>query len=93
MRLGETEEITKLAKRLTLFSVLARIRFIAKAPTSPCCGSAQKLPGGNWLSDWGASQIIGEYTPAGKPVISIEFPELSSYRAQAVSEQSFPTLN
>ncbi len=48
-----------------------------------CCGSANKLPGGDWLVDWGGSDWVSELTPTGTPVININYPR-SSYRAAAV---------
>jgi hypothetical protein len=51
------------------------------AAPSPCCGSARKLPGGHWVISWGGTDLITEETPAGKPVFSLSFPALLSYRA------------
>jgi uncharacterized protein YndB with AHSA1/START domain len=48
---------------------------------SPCCGSARKLPGGNWVISWGGTDLVTEETPAGKSVFALSFPEYISYRA------------
>jgi Arylsulfotransferase (ASST) len=29
--------------------------------TSPCCGSAAKLPDGSWLASWGGTEVISEF--------------------------------
>jgi hypothetical protein len=48
---------------------------------SPCCGSARKLPGGNWVISWGGTHLITEQTPSGEPVFALSFPTHISYRA------------
>jgi Arylsulfotransferase (ASST) len=40
-------------------------------PTSICCGSARLLPGGDWVVDWGGTQLVEELTPTGQPVLRI----------------------
>ncbi len=50
---------------------------------SPCCGSANLLPGGDWLVDWGDGNYAAELTPAGTTVMHITYGR-SSYRAAAV---------
>lgn len=49
---------------------------------SPCCGSARKLPGGDWVVSWGGTHLISELTPTDQPVFQLEFPLSTSYRAQ-----------
>jgi Arylsulfotransferase (ASST) len=52
---------------------------------SYCCGSAQRLGGGHWLVDWGASSLIEELAPHDKRVLALKLPgKLFSYRAQSV---------
>ena len=52
---------------------------------SYCCGNAQRLTGGRWLVDWGATSIIEELTGRGKRILTITLPrKLFSYRAQSV---------
>lgn len=51
--------------------------------TSPCCGSARKLPGGNWVMSWGQNPLMTELTPAGARVFSLTF-GAHSYRADPV---------
>ena len=41
--------------------------------TSPCCGSARLLPGGDWAIDWGGSQTFEELTPGGPPALRVTF--------------------
>jgi hypothetical protein len=48
---------------------------------SPCCGSARKLPGGDWVISWGGIHRIEERTAAGKRVFTLRFPLHISYRA------------
>ncbi len=57
-----------------------------RPPFSVCCGNAERLPGGNWVSAWGGgSSIVSENTPSGRPVLSMTFPGgLFPYRVDAV---------
>ena len=50
---------------------------------SACCGSAGKLPGGDWVASWGYGDSVMELTPAGDRVFVLTFSE-SSYRADPV---------
>jgi hypothetical protein len=52
--------------------------------SSPCCGSARKLPGGDWVISWGANPLITEITPAGTPVFTLNIQPLMSFRAPPV---------
>jgi hypothetical protein len=53
-----------------------------RIPDSGWGGSARKLPGGNWVVQWGGTPLMSEYAPGGKPVLDIRFEEsLHSYRA------------
>jgi arylsulfotransferase ASST len=36
-------------------------------------GGARKLPGGNWVVNWGGTNLMTERTPSNKQVIEIEF--------------------
>ncbi len=51
---------------------------------SPCCGSARKLPGGDWVVSWGGQRVVSELTPGDKPVFALTFTTEVSYRAQPV---------
>jgi hypothetical protein len=51
------------------------------ATDSPCCGSARKLPGGNWVISWGGTHLVTEVTATGEPVFVLHFPVHISYRA------------
>jgi hypothetical protein len=54
-------------------------------PGSICCGSARKLPGGNWVMGWGGNSTVTETTPAGDRVFSLTFlPVDLNYRAYPV---------
>jgi hypothetical protein len=51
---------------------------------SICCGSARKLPGGNWVASWGSSGLVTELTPAGRRLFALRFgghKGADSYRA------------
>ena len=53
-----------------------------QAGKSVCCGSARRLPGGDWVVSWGNTSWVTELTPTGSPVLTIEFADhLASYRA------------
>jgi Arylsulfotransferase (ASST)/Bacterial Ig domain/RTX calcium-binding nonapeptide repeat (4 copies) len=52
---------------------------------SLCCGGSRKLPGGNWVSSWGAHSLVSELTPAGNAVFRLHFTGGHwSYRAYPV---------
>ena len=52
---------------------------------SLCCGSARKLPGGNWVMSWGFYGIVTETTATGAPLFTLNFKsKLFSYRAVPV---------
>jgi hypothetical protein len=40
-------------------------------PSSGCCGSARKLPGGNWVAGWGGTSQITENGPDGTQVFRL----------------------
>ena len=47
-----------------------------------CCGSARKLPRGDWVVSWGFSPRFAELTTSGKPVLEVDFPPgYFTYRA------------
>ena len=49
---------------------------------SGCCGSAIKLPTGDWVMAWGANDFTTELNSNGMPQLTITYPGLSSYRAE-----------
>jgi hypothetical protein len=53
---------------------------------SECCGSARRLPNGDWLIDWGQARDhpIGGYEPNGDRTFLLTFATRASYRAQPV---------
>ena len=51
---------------------------------STCCGSARKLPTGNWVMNWGAVPLVAEMTPAGEHTFKLRFEGPFSYRANLV---------
>jgi hypothetical protein len=54
-------------------------------PASGCCGSARKMPGGNWVMSWGMNPVVTELTPSGARVFRMTFKEpYFSYRAEPV---------
>ena len=50
--------------------------------TPLCCGSARKLPGGNWVINWGSSNLMTELDPLGARISSLSLTGSFSYRAQ-----------
>jgi len=69
-------------------------------PLSSCCGSAQELPNGQWLVNWGGlgiirkpgiRNLIGAYTPQGKPIFRLWTFGKHMYRAQPVTG-GFPSI-
>jgi hypothetical protein len=52
-------------------------------PMSFCCGSARKLPGGDWVMSWGFTPIITEFNPADQRQFLIQLTDAGffSYRA------------
>jgi len=52
--------------------------------SASCCGSARKLPGGDWVASWGANPLVAEYSPSGARVFSITFSGSYSYRVDPV---------
>jgi hypothetical protein len=48
---------------------------------SNCCGSARKLPGGDWVTSWGSTGVVEELTPGGRGVFALHFKGSDSYRA------------
>jgi len=51
---------------------------------STCCGSVDKLSTGDWVTYWGQSNYVTEFTPSGSPVIQINFAGYDTYRAAVV---------
>jgi hypothetical protein len=52
--------------------------------TAGCCGSARKLPGGNWVMSWGGNRLVTELTPSSGRVFGLSFINAASYRAHPV---------
>jgi hypothetical protein len=48
---------------------------------SGCCGSARRLPGGNWVISWGRTRYVTETDALGNRVLSLDFGGRTSYRA------------
>lgn len=52
------------------------------APSSACCGSARRLPGGDWVDEFGAQPYVTELKPSGERVFRLSFTQgIFSYRA------------
>ena len=65
-------------------TLIQTIRFPRAGP-SRCCGSARKLPGGDWVISWSETPWVTEQTASGRPVLTLEFaPGISSYRAEPI---------
>ena len=58
---------------------------------SACCGSAIKLPTGDWVMAWGNNDFTTELNPSGVPQLTITYPGLTSYRAELI-KASVPVL-
>lgn len=54
------------------------------APGSFCCGSARKLPGGDWVIAWGDDPIVTEMKPSGERVFRLDFGGVYTYAADPV---------
>lgn len=46
-------------------TLVEQVRDSATVPSSFCCGSTRRLPGGNWLFGWGSTGVIQEIAPSG----------------------------
>jgi len=63
------------------------------AATSPCCGNAMRLKGGNWVVSWGGIPYLSEVDSRGRRLLAIEFPAEAiqrSYRIVAVDPKVVP---
>jgi hypothetical protein len=56
------------------------------APTSFCCGSSRRLPGGSWLAGWGGNPRIVEGRPGQPPSFVLTF------ETGGFSYRAFPVL-
>jgi hypothetical protein len=56
----------------------------ARMPASNFQGSAEKLPGGDWVIDWGGGDFTTELNADGVPQLTITYPGNISYRAADV---------
>ena len=57
----------------------------SRTPTAAfCCGSAIKLPSGDWVTSWGFGDYTTELTSEGKPQLTITYPGTFSYRAEVL---------
>lgn len=55
-------------------TLLESVSNAAVAPTSQCCGSARRLPGGDWVLGWGGSnKSFSEVTATGTPVFTLAY--------------------
>jgi hypothetical protein len=53
--------------------------------SSSCCGSARRMPGGDWVVSWGSNRPVTERTPTGATVFQLTWLQpLFSYRANPV---------
>jgi hypothetical protein len=56
--------------------------------TSPsiCCGSARRLPSGDWVVGWGGQGFVGGYDHHGRRLFSLRTPGGFAYRANPVPD-------
>ena len=74
-------EINELARTATPVEVVDD----PKVARSYCCGSARRLPGGNWVMSWGGSGLVTEFTPSGSRAFWLKFDApLHSYRDNVI---------
>ncbi len=57
----------------------------SRTKTATCCGSVDLLPSGGWLVSWGANNYMSELDAQGNPQITINYPNLFSYRVAKVA--------
>jgi hypothetical protein len=62
-----------------------------EVPGSFCCGSARRLPSGDWLVDWGGNGYVAGYDPSGNRLFKLETPGEFSYRANPVPPGALST--
>jgi hypothetical protein len=55
-----------------------------RATFSACCGSARRLPGGNWVVQWGGIPYLTELDPSGNPVVTISYNSGATFSYRAV---------
>jgi Arylsulfotransferase (ASST) len=56
-----------------------------EASSSPCCGGARRLPGGDWVIAWGGLPLTTELSASGQRIFRLQFsPDQGSYRANPV---------
>jgi hypothetical protein len=55
-----------------------------RATYSGCCGSARRLPGGNWVVQWGFNPYMTELDPSGNPVLTISYQLGATFSYRAV---------
>jgi hypothetical protein len=78
---AERYRVDESARTATLLEALTDPRSIP----STCCGSARRLPGGNWVVAWGFSRVVSELTPSGARVFGLFFrTALTMYRTVPV---------
>jgi hypothetical protein len=56
----------------------------AVAPSSFCCGSARRLPGGNWVTGWGGTAHVTEQEPDGTRVFQLDGAPSTIYRGTPI---------
>ena len=57
----------------------------SRTPTSPYTGSVERLPGGDWVMDWGGDDFTTELNAQGVPQLTITYPGRFSYRCGDVT--------
>jgi sialidase-1 len=62
-------QISTAAKTATLVEQLSDPALVSN---SICCGSARKLPGGNWVFGWGGTNFVTEMTSSGVRVFLLQ---------------------
>ena len=52
-----------------------------EAASSICCGSARRLPSGDWLVGWGGIPFVGAYNASGQRIFKLDLVSGFSYRS------------
>lgn len=57
-----------------------------EVPNSICCGSARRLPAGEWLVGWGGVGTVGAYDRTGERIFKFTLDTNFSYRAVPIAD-------
>ncbi|MSX03137.1 MAG: hypothetical protein F2813_08275 [Actinobacteria bacterium] len=83
--LGRSSRALRFSVKAGTAKIIETVRD-SRVKASLCCGSARRMPGGNWvMTSGGGSNWVTELTSKGRPVLTLTMPqELFTYRADAI---------